>query len=228
MPADRRAGAAWLRRTANFDAADEGGLIITAGAQQAIAVALAALCRPGDAVIVEAATFNGVKLIAAQLGLRLVPAAMDREGLTPQALARAASESGAQVAYLQPFQNPTARVIRGPAPAPAQRSSTSPGIRGLVLIEDDLYGPHIAELDLPPLAELAPDQVAYVSGLSKSLAPGLRTGFLIPPERCHAAALEALRALTSASGRRPSARMLCRAVVIEAWRRVRSVRRDPE
>jgi len=191
--ADRRAAATWLRRTANFDGADEGGVIVTAGAQQAIAVAVAALCRPGDVLIVEAATFNGVKLIAAQGGLALAPAAMDAEGLIPDALDRVAAETGARAAYLQPFQNPTARVMglarRREILAVARR-------RGVVLIEDDLYGPHVAELGLPPLAALSPDQVAYVSGLSKSLAPGVRTGFLIPPERYRPAALEALRAAT--------------------------------
>ncbi len=196
MPADRRAGAEWLRRAANFESADERRLIVTAGAQQAIAVALGALCRPGDAVIVEAATFNGVKLIAAQMGLRLVPAAMDREGLTPQALEQAAADSGARVAYLQPFQNPTARVMGLPRRREIVEAARR---RNLVLIEDDLYGPHVAELGLPPLAELAPDQVAYVSGLSKSLAPGVRTGFLIPPERCYSAALDALRAASFGS-----------------------------
>jgi DNA-binding transcriptional MocR family regulator len=191
FPADRQAGAAWLRRTANYERADERRLLVTAGAQQGIAVALAALCRPGDAAVVEAATFNGVKLIAAQMALRLVPAAMDGEGLTPQALERAALESGARVAYVQPFQNPTARVM-----GLQRRCEIVEAARrlGMVLIEDDLYGPHVAELGLPPLAELAPDDVAYVSGLSKSVSPGVRTGYLIPPERCHAAALDALRA----------------------------------
>jgi len=144
-------------------------------------------------VIVEAATFNGVKLVAAQMGLRITPAAMDAEGVTPDALDRAAAQSGARVAYLQPFQNPTARVMG------LQRRRDIVEIarrRGVVLIEDDLYGPHVAELGLPPLAELAPDQVAYVSGLSKSTAPGLRAGFLIMPERHRAAALEAQRAST--------------------------------
>ena len=191
--ADRRAAATWLRQTANFDSADERQVIVTAGAQQAITVAVAALCRPGDTLIVEAATFNGVKLIAAQGGLSLAPADMDREGLTPDALDRAAVETGARVAYLQPFQNPTARVM---GPARRQEIIAVARRRGVVLIEDDLYGPHVADLGLPPLAALAPDQVAYVSGLSKSLAPGVRTGFLIPPERCRPAALEALRAAT--------------------------------
>jgi DNA-binding transcriptional MocR family regulator len=194
--ADRRAGAEWLRRTVNLASADERRLIVTAGAQQGIAVALAALCRPGDAVIVETATFNGVKLAAVQLGLRVVGAAMDGEGLTPEALERAALESGGRVAYLQPFQNPTARVMglqrRHEIVEAARRT-------GVMLIEDDLYGPHVAELGLPPLAELAPDQVAYVSGLSKSLSPGVRTGFLIPPAKSRGAALDALRAATFGS-----------------------------
>ena len=191
--ADRAAGSEWLRRMANFDRADARRLIVTAGAQQGIAVALAALCRPGDAVIVEAATFNGVKLVAAQMDLRITPVAMDAEGVTPEALDRAAAQSGARVAYLQPFQNPTARVMG----LQRRRDIVETARRlGVVLIEDDLYGPHVAELGLPPLAELAPDQVAYVSGLSKSAAPGLRTGFLIAPDRHRAAALEALRAST--------------------------------
>ncbi len=191
--ADRRAAASWLRATANFATADAERLILTAGAQQAIAVALAALCRPGDALVVEAATFNGVKLVAAQMGLRLAPAAMDAEGLTPEALERAASDSGARVAYLQPFQNPTARVMS----LQRRRDIAETARRlGLVLIEDDLYGPHVAELGLPPLAALAPDLTAYVSGLSKSLAPGVRIGFLIMPDRRRDAALEALRAQT--------------------------------
>ncbi|HLY78295.1 MAG TPA: PLP-dependent aminotransferase family protein [Caulobacteraceae bacterium] len=190
FPADRRAGAEWLRRAANLDSADERRLIVTAGAQQGIAVALTALCRPGDALIVEAATFNGVKLIATQLGLRVISAVMDGEGLTAAALERAATSSGGRVAYLQPFQNPTARVMG----LPRRREIVEAARRvGVTLIEDDLYGPHVAELDLPPLADLAPDQVAYVSGLSKSLAPGVRTGFLIPPDRNRTAALDALR-----------------------------------
>jgi DNA-binding transcriptional MocR family regulator len=190
--ADRRAGAEWLRRTANFPDADDRRLIVTAGAQQAVVAALASACRAGDALIVEEATFNGIRLAADHLGLRLVAAAMDAEGLTPDALDRAAAQCGARAAYVQPFQNPTARVMSlGRREAILEVAARG----GIALIEDDLYGPTVAELGLPPLAALAPDQVAYVSGLAKSLAPGLRTGFLIPPDRLRAASLEALRAV---------------------------------
>ncbi len=190
FPADRRAAAAWLARAANFPAADPARLIMTGGAQQALFVALAAACRPGEALIVEEATFHGVKLAAAQSGLRLAPAAMDAEGLTPEALARAAAETGARTAYVQTYQNPTARVM-----SLARRHAIldTAARAGVLLIEDDLFGPIVGQLGLPPLAELAPAEVAYVSGLSKTLAPGLRTGFLMLPERLVGPGHDALR-----------------------------------
>jgi DNA-binding transcriptional MocR family regulator len=188
---DRRAAAAWLADKAGYGA-DPRRLILTAGAQQSITVAIAAACRPGEALIVEEATWHGVKAAAAHLGLRLAPAALDAEGLTPDALERAARESGARVAYVQPFQNPTARLM---SLARRQAIANTAERLGLLLIEDDLYGPIIADGTLPRLADLAPDHVAYVSGLSKTVGPGLRIGFLAPPARLHGACLAALRAV---------------------------------
>ena len=137
--ADRRAAAAWLARAANFPAADPDRLVIDGrGAAGRSFVALAAACRPGEALIVEQATFHGVKLAAAQVGLRLVPAAMDAEGLTPEALARAAAESGARTAYVQTYQNPTARVMSLPRRHAILDAAARAGVQ---LIEDDLFGP---------------------------------------------------------------------------------------
>jgi DNA-binding transcriptional MocR family regulator len=66
----------------------------------------------------------------------------------------------------------------------------------LTLVEDDLYAAYATSLGLPPLAELAPERVIYVGGLSKSLAPGLRTGFIVPPPGdIHDGVLAALRAV---------------------------------
>ena len=87
--ADRRAAAAWLAATTGY-AADPRRIILTAGAQQSITVALAAACRPGEAVIVEEATWHGLKASAAHLGLNAGSGRDGRRGLTPEALARAA------------------------------------------------------------------------------------------------------------------------------------------
>ncbi|HEY3798713.1 MAG TPA: PLP-dependent aminotransferase family protein [Caulobacteraceae bacterium] len=190
--ADRNAGARWLRATSHYPSADPGRLICTAGAQQGIAVAISATTRPGETLIVEEATFHGAKLAATRCGLAIAAAAMDAEGLRPDALDKAAAETGARVAYVLPFQNPTARVM---SLARRQEIIAVARRRRMILIEDDLYGAHITDLGLPPLAELAPDCVTYISGLSKSLAPGLRTGYLAPPPRLVSAAQDALRAI---------------------------------
>ena len=190
FPADRRAAATWLARAANFAEADPARIVMTSGAQQGIFVALAAACRAGEALIVETATFHGAKLAAAQVGLRLVPAELDAEGLTPDALKRAAAESGARVAYVQPYQNPTARVM---SLARRRELIEAADRAGVLLIEDDLYGPIVEGLGLPPLAQLAPGAVAYIGGLSKSLGPGLRSGFLMLPDRLLGPAHDVLR-----------------------------------
>ncbi len=192
--AHRRAAADWLMATANWPDLDWRRLIVTSGAQQAFAVGIGAACRPGASLIVEAASFTGVKALAAHMDYRLVPAGMDAEGLTPAALDEAAVGSGARVAYLLPVQNPTARIMglaRRQALVEVARK------RDLVLVEDDLYGAYASELGLPPLATLAPERVFYVSGLSKSLAPGLRVGYCVPPigDDWRGRSLSALRAI---------------------------------
>lgn len=179
VEAHRKAAAHWLEATANWQHLDWQRLICCAGAQQAIAISLAAACRPGDSLIVEAATFTGVKALAAHMDYRLVGAAMDSEGVMPDALDRAAAQSGARVAYLQPLQNPTARIMS------AKRREAIVAVarkRNLWLVEDDLYAAYASDLELPPLAALAPERVFYVNGLSKSLTPGLRIGYCIPPQ----------------------------------------------
>jgi aspartate/methionine/tyrosine aminotransferase len=56
----------------------------------------------------------------------------------------------------------------------------------LTLIEDDIYGAYAPGAP-PPLAMLAPERTYHVSGVSKTLAPGLRAGFVLAPSE---AALE--------------------------------------
>lgn len=187
----RQALAAWIRRTGSWPDLDARRLVVCAGAQQGTALALAATCRPGEAVLGEAATFHGLKAIAAQAGYRLLAGEMDGEGLTPAAL-ESAAKAGAKAAYLLPVQNPTGRIM-----GPARRRHLVAIARrhGLALIEDDLYAPYAAPLGHPPLAALAPDLVWHVTSLSKTLGPGLRTGCVVAPdEGGFSRALEALRA----------------------------------
>ena len=191
---DRQAAAAWLVRTANFEALDWKTLICCLGAQNAMAIALLALGTAGEPVLCEASTFSGMKALAGLMGRPLRGVEMDAEGATPEGLDRAAAKTGARLFYTIPtLQNPTARVMgRGRREAIVRVARA----RDLWLIEDDLYAPYMRGAGLPPLAALAPERTIYVSSLSKIVAPGLRTGFLMAPagepfERCQ----RAMRAL---------------------------------
>jgi DNA-binding transcriptional MocR family regulator len=177
LDAHRRAFATWLSRTAGVERADWRQVICCAGAQQALSLALAALCRPGDEVLCEAATFPGARVLASHAGYRLTGVAMDGEGLLPEALDRAAA-NGAKAAFVLPtLQNPTGRIMgagrRADIVAVARR-------RDLWIIEDGIYSIFGGD-PLPALVELAPERTIHVSGVSKSLSPGLRVGFLLAP-----------------------------------------------
>src|SRR3546814_18973189 len=51
----------------------------------------------------------------------------------------------------------------------------------LWIVEDDVYAVFAAGTAPPPLASFIPDRTIYISSVSKALAPGLRTGYLLVP-----------------------------------------------
>src|SRR5215475_3603063 len=79
----RVAGAAWLARAGL--AVDPERVIVTAGGQHAMSIAIAALARPGDLVLAEQYTYAGMKAVASLLQLRLQGVATDQNGLVPEA-----------------------------------------------------------------------------------------------------------------------------------------------
>ncbi|HEY8607858.1 MAG TPA: PLP-dependent aminotransferase family protein [Noviherbaspirillum sp.] len=174
----------WREQAAKWLAA--GGLelpadriILCAGAQHALGVALAVASDRPD-IAVERFTYPGMKAIARERAYRLHPLEMDEEGVTPAALLKA-SRRGIRVAVLSSaLQNPT-----GASMSMARRKQVAAvaQARNMLLIEEDVYGALLPGR-LPPLAALAPDHVYYVSGLSKTVAPGLRFGMLgVPPKQ---------------------------------------------
>jgi DNA-binding transcriptional MocR family regulator len=161
-----------------------------------VAIALASVCRPGDTIIAEAATFTGLKSLASQMDYRLAPTALDAQGLTPEALDRVAAETGARACYVLPSHNPTARIM---GEARRREIVEVARERDLILIEDDLYGAYAMELGLTPLARLAPERCFHATSLSKTVSPGLRAGYLVTPDAAaHERTLSALHAQTPA------------------------------
>ncbi|WP_034492511.1 aminotransferase-like domain-containing protein [Afifella pfennigii] len=185
------AAADWLRRVGLASRGEE--IVLATGAQHAILAALMATTRPGDVILSEALTYAPIKAIAHHLGLRLVPLAGGDGPLGPDALEAACARFSAKLLYCLPtLHTPTTRTMD------AERRAAIADVarrRGLVLIEDDVFGFLPAERPLP-LAAFAPERTIYVTSLSKSLAPGLRVGYLKAPAE-HARALRAAVKLSS-------------------------------
>lgn len=176
LPRHRAAGVAWLGRS-GVDA-DPERLIVTGGAHQAIVTALAGLARPGDVVLAEALSYSGLKAIATSLHLRLEGVAMDEHGMRPDALDAACRANGARLLFTNPtLHNPSTttqpRERREEIVAVARRHD-------LIIVEDDVYG-LLREARPPTFAALAPERTVHVTSVSKTVAPGLRVGFLLSP-----------------------------------------------
>ena len=170
----RAAGAAWVgRRT------DPARVVVTAGTQHALFLALAATMKPGDTLLTEALTYHGAKAAAALLHLRLEPVALDRYGILPDALERAARGRSAKVLYTIPtLHNPTATIV----PEKRRRELAAVAERhGLTIIEDDVNG-FLLDRTPPPIAAFAPDRTIFITGLGKAIAAGMRVGYLVAPD----------------------------------------------
>ena len=120
-------------------------------------------------------------------------AAMDAEGLTPEALEQAAATSGARAAYRAALPEPHRP---GDEPRSAGARSSNGGRAGGRAADRGrpLRPDRRRRSGLPPLAQLAPADVAYVSGLSKSLGAGAADRLPDPAGRgWSGAGLDALR-----------------------------------
>jgi DNA-binding transcriptional MocR family regulator len=159
-------------------AANAERIIVTTGAQQALAVAIGTLTRPGDEVMVESLTYPGLKNFARLFGFKLVPVEIDEEGLDPDAFEAACAASGSRLLFCMPHaHNPTTRTL---AAERSRRIAEVAARRRVLIIEGDVYA-RGADSTFEPFGALLPDQTIHITSLSKTVAPGLRVGFMIAP-----------------------------------------------
>jgi 2-aminoadipate transaminase len=147
-------------------------------------------------IAVEAPTYDRPLKILGGLGAEIVTIPQDEEGLDVDALEHSLDD-GDPPAFLYTiptFQNPSGRTLSSDR---RRRLVELAAERGLLVLEDDPYGLVRFEGDPPPtLYELAGGEgVAYSSSFSKTIAPGVRIGYLILPPAL-AAAIEALAVST--------------------------------
>jgi GntR family transcriptional regulator / MocR family aminotransferase len=172
--------AGWLARTRGLRAAADD-IIIVAGVAQAMALLaqwLRAQHRTGIAV--EDPGSRGARDELAYWGLRPVPVPVDDQGLSTADLAG----SGLRAVLLTPaHQFPTGVVL---APRRRRHLLDWAAAAGALIIEDDYDAEYRYDrAPVPALQASAPGHVAYAGSTSKTLAPGMRLGWLVPPRAMH-------------------------------------------
>ncbi len=158
-------------------------LMITAGSTHAVDMIARLYARPGGSVIVEAPTYADSLHIFRDHGVELHAVPMDDQGARVDELERllkrlAASGHPAKLFYTIPnFHNPTGISLSAPRRAEIVRLAQQ---YDLMLVEDDVYRDLGFGADvLPSLFALAEGKNAiHIGSFSKTLAPGLRLGWL--------------------------------------------------
>jgi len=158
-------------------------LMITAGVSQGLEMTISMLTRPGDAVLVPIPTYHLALRILREHPVRIVPVATDRDGPLPDAVAKAAAQALAEGArprllYTVPTSgNPTGITV----PVERRRALVAAAAAcGVTIVEDDVYRELAYDAPAPPSlwSLAAPGGVVRLGSFSKTLAPGLRLGWL--------------------------------------------------
>jgi GntR family transcriptional regulator/MocR family aminotransferase len=177
-PELREALARYLGRVRGV-ACDPGRVIVTSGMAQGMGLLGRVLSeRGGRRLGVEDPSSAPGREQLAGTGLRLVPLEVDACGLRVDGLDDAAPDT---LAITPAHQFPTGVVL-----APARRVALAEwAVRtGAVVLEDDYDAEY--RYDRPPVGALhglAPGHVVYAGSVSKTLAPALRLGWLVAPDR---------------------------------------------
>ena len=156
------------------DGVPSASIAVANGAQDGIERALAARLVRGDAVAVEDPCYPPLRDLLPALGLRLLPVAIDDEGMLPEALSLALSAGAAAVIITPRAQNPS-----GAALSSARAAALRPllAAAGTFVIEDD-HAAAIAGVEVETLVGAGDGPWAVIRSTSKSLDPDLRVAVL--------------------------------------------------
>ena len=160
-------------------AADPERVIVTSGMAQGMALFARALTAGGvrRMAMEDPSSAPGRGQLASN-GLEIVPVRVDEDGLQVGWL----DELGTDAVMITPAHQFPLGVVLAPERRAALLEWASR--TGAVVLEDDYDAEY--RYDRQPVGAvqgLAPDLVAYAGSTSKTLAPGLRLGWLVVPER---------------------------------------------
>ena len=169
-------------------------IILTSGSGEAINMLIQALTNPGDVLLTEEYVYLGTMRQMRLWGANVVGVKCDDEGIIPEALdetIRAQAAAGRRVKFLYTiptFQNPLGWTMTLER---RRRTLEVCASHGVPVMEDDCYVDLRFEgEDVTSMSSMDDSgQVLYVGSMSKIIAPGVRMGYMVAPERVRERAL---------------------------------------
>lgn len=154
-------------------------ILMTNGSQQALDLLAKLFIDPGDPVIIESPSYLGAIQVFRSYQARFVAVPTDTDGIEIDALEKALTEHRPKLIYITPtFKNPTGETM---SLERRQQLTTLLEKFQVPLIEDDPYGELRYRGDaIPPIKAFDKgNRVIYLSTFSKTIAPGLRLGWVV-------------------------------------------------
>ncbi|MDW8848395.1 PLP-dependent aminotransferase family protein [Erwinia sp. MMLR14_017] len=156
-------------------------IVITTGCHEALSVSIRAVCQPGDIVAVESPTFHGTMQSLRGFGIKAIEIPTDSEtGISLEALELALEQWPVKAVVVVPnCNNPLGFIM----PESRKRALLALAQRfDVAIVEDDVYGELAYEYPRPSTIKSFDDEgrVLLCSSFSKTVAPGLRVGWVVP------------------------------------------------
>ena len=154
-------------------------IMVLSGSEQGIDLCVRAFVNPHDVVLVEQSTFFPALQALRSADARIIPVPMDEHGMNTEILSGLCARFHPKMIYTNPtFHNPTGTTLT----LARRRELIAAAMRhGCIIVEDDPYGQlrYGGEAVTPLKGMENAGYVVHLSTFSKTITPGLRTGWLI-------------------------------------------------
>jgi len=171
----------FLNRTRGMQVTEKE-ILITKGTQMAIYLTTQLLIHPGDTVFVPEPGYLDANQTCKLAGANLVFIPVDKEGMDVDRVEQLCKKKVPKMIYIIPHHHrPTTVTLSAER---RMRLLNLAGKYGFALLEDDYdFDYHFTSNPLLPLASLdTGGHIIYVGSFCKSIAPGIRIGFMVAPE----------------------------------------------
>jgi len=158
---------------------DVKNIMVTAGATQASGMLCQLFINPGDVILVESPSFVHAAMIFKMFQAKLVPCAMDENGLVIEDVEEKIKEYNPKMIYTIPtFHNPTGITLSTDR---RKRLAELGSKYDVMIFEDDPYREiRYSGEYLPAIKSFdKTENVVFVDSLSKIFSPGARLGYIV-------------------------------------------------